>query len=70
VQAQHMSPQQKGMDLHGRLLSNNEPERNYYFNIGMTVNGKSGSYWLCALEYDWRQTEYRTAHLPLETKCV
>ena len=67
AQAQRMLPKQKGLEVNAGTLSNDNPGRNYYFNIGMTVNGKNGNYQLWALEYTHQYDEYKDFCLPQET---
>jgi hypothetical protein len=67
TQAQRMLPKQKGMELNAGTLSNVHPGRNYYLNIGMTVNGKNGNYQLWALEYTHQYYEYKDLRIPNET---
>lgn len=67
AQAQRMLPKQKGLEVNTGTLSNDHPGRNYYFNIGMTVNGKNGNYQLWALEYTHQYDEYKDFRLPQET---
>ena len=67
AQAQRMLPKQKGLEVNVGTLSNDHPGRNYYLNIGMTVNGKNGNYQLWALEYTHQYNEYKDLRLPQET---
>ena len=66
-QAQRMLPKQKGLEVSTGTLSDDYPSRNYYLNIGMTVNGKNGNYQLWALEYTRQYYEYKDLQIPLET---
>nr|WP_281638166.1 conjugal transfer protein TraO [Flavobacterium marginilacus] len=66
TQAQRMLPKQKGMEVNAGTLSNDYPSRNYYLNIGMTVNGKNGNYQLWALEYTHQFDDYKNLRLPQE----
>ena len=65
--AQRMIPGQKGFEINTGTLSGDSPWQNYYLNLGMTVNGKNGSYQLWALEYSHQYSKYKGLHLPLET---
>lgn len=65
--AQRMMPGQKGFEVTTGTLSGAMAWRNYYLNLGMTVNGKKGNYQLWALEYSHQYSKYKTLHLPLET---
>ena len=67
AQAQRMLPKQKGLEVNAGTLSDDHPGRNYYLNIGMTVNGKNGNYQLWALEYTHQYDEYKDLRLPQET---
>lgn len=67
AQAQRMLPKQKGLEISTGTLSNESPGRNYYFNIGLTVNGKNGNYKLWALEYTHQYHSYKTLRIPQET---
>lgn len=67
AQAQRMLPKQKGLEVNAGTLSNDHSSRNYYLNIGMTVNGKNGNYQLWALEYTHQYDEYKDLRLPQET---
>ncbi|PVX47572.1 conjugative transposon protein TraO [Flavobacterium sp. 103] len=67
AQAQRMLPKQKGLEVNAGTLSDDHPGRNYYLNIGMTVNGKNGNYQLWALEYTHQYDEYKDLCLPQET---
>jgi hypothetical protein len=67
AQAQRMLPKQKGLEVNAGTLSDNDPSRNYYFNIGMTVNGKNGNYQLWALEYTHKYYGYKDLRIPNET---
>jgi hypothetical protein len=64
AQAQRMMPKQKGMEVNAGTLSDDHPSRNYYLNIGMTVNGTNGNYQLWALEYTYQYEEYKDFRLP------
>ncbi len=66
-QAQRMLPKQKGLEVNAGILSDVYPDRNYYLNIGMTLNGKNGNYQLWALEYTYQYDEYKNLRLPQET---
>jgi hypothetical protein len=66
-QAQRMLPKQKGLEVNAGTLSNDYPGRNYYLNIGMSINGKNGNYQLWALEYTRQYDEYNDLRIPLET---
>lgn len=65
--AQRMLPKQKGLELSAGTLSDDNLGRNYYLNIGMTVNGKNGNYQLWALEYTHQYYQYKDLHIPHET---
>jgi len=67
AQAQRMLPKQKGMEVNAGTLSNDHSSRNYYLNIGMTINGKNGNYQLWALEYTQQYEEYKDIRLAQET---
>lgn len=66
VRAQRMVPKQKGLELNVGMLSK-EVSENYYLNLTMTVNGKSGGYWIWGAEYTNRFSRYRDELIPLET---
>jgi hypothetical protein len=65
--AQHMLPEQKGVEIHAGTLSNETPGRNYYLNIGLIVNGKNGNYKLWVLEYTHQYAPYKDLRIPHET---
>ncbi|MCX2680757.1 conjugal transfer protein TraO [Galbibacter sp. EGI 63066] len=67
TQAQRMLPKQKGLEVSAGTLSNENPGRNYYLNIGLTVNGKNGNYRLWALEYTHQYYKYKGLRIPQET---
>lgn len=67
AQAQRMAPKQKGLEVNIGTLSGENPGRNYYLNIGLTVNGKNGNYQLWALEYTHEYSEYKGIRIPQET---
>lgn len=67
AQAQRMLPKQKGLEISTGTLSDENPGRNYYLNIGMTVNGKNGNYRLWALEYSHQYSQYKDLPIPQET---
>ena len=67
AQAQRMLPKQKGLEINAGTLSADHSGRNYYLNIGMTINGKNGNYQLWALEYTQQYYEYKNIRLPQET---
>ncbi|MBF4491520.1 conjugal transfer protein TraO [Flavobacterium sp. MR2016-29] len=67
MQAQRMIPGQKGFEISAGSLSCDSPWRNYYVNLGLTANGKNGSYKLWALEYSHQYSKYKGLRLPLET---
>lgn len=67
AQAQRMIPRQKGFELNAGTLSGNSPWQNYYLGLGMTINGKNGSYQLWALEYSHQYSRYKELCLPIET---
>jgi hypothetical protein len=66
VQAQRMLPGQKGLEINAGALSDEYPGRNYYFNVGITVNGKGGNYQLYALEYNHQYYNYKGIRIPQE----
>lgn len=65
--AQRMLPGQKGLNITTGTLSNEDPSKNYYFNIGMIVNGKNGNYQLWALEYSNQYYQYKDLRIANET---
>ena len=67
AQAQRMLPKQKGLEVNAGTLSDDHSSRNYYLNIGMTINGKNSNYQLWALEYTQQYDEYKDFRLPQET---
>lgn len=67
AQAQRMLPKQKGLEINAGTLSDDHSGRNYYLNIGMTINGKNGNYQLWALEYTHQYDKYKDIRLPQET---
>jgi hypothetical protein len=67
VQAQRMLPKQKGVEINTGTLSSDNPDRNYYLNIGLTVNGRNGNYKLWALEYTHQYSTYKELRIPEET---
>jgi hypothetical protein len=70
AQAQRMLPKQKGLEVNAGTLSDDHPGKNYYLNIGMTVNGKNGNYQLWALEYTRQYYDYKDLRIPWETYAV
>nr|WP_255557693.1 conjugal transfer protein TraO [Flavobacterium taihuense] len=62
-----MLPKQKGLEINAGTLSDDHSGRNYYLNIGMTINGKNGNYQLWALEYTHQYDKYKDIRLPQET---
>lgn len=66
-QAQRMLPEQRGLEVNAGTLSDDNPGRNYYLNIGMTVNGKNGNHQLWALEYTHQYYQYKDLRIPQET---
>jgi Conjugative transposon protein TraO len=66
VQAQRMLPGQKGLEICAGVLSDENPGRNYYLNVGMTVNGKGGNYQFYALEYNHQYYNYKGIRIPQE----
>ncbi|GIQ60974.1 conjugal transfer protein TraO [Flavobacterium collinsii] len=67
VQAQRMLPKQKGFEINAGTLSRYDSDRNYYLNIGLTVNGRNGNYRLWALEYTHQYSTYKELRIPQET---
>lgn len=67
AQAQRMLPKQKGLEVNAGTLSDDYPGRNYYLNIGMTLNGRNGNYQLWVLEYTLQYDAYKNLRIPLET---
>jgi len=67
TQAQRMLPNQKGLEVNAGILSDDHLGRNYYLNVGMTVNAKNGNYQVWALEYTKQYDEYKDFRLPRET---
>jgi hypothetical protein len=65
--AQRRLPRQKGIDINMGTLSNVDPNKNYYLNIGMIVNAKNGNYQLWALEYSNQYYPYKHLKIPHET---
>lgn len=45
LQAQRMTPKQKGLEVNVGMLSK-EISDNYYLNLTLTVNGMNGNYWI------------------------
>jgi hypothetical protein len=66
AQAQRMLPKQKGLEINAGALPGKDPRQHYSLNIGLTVNGKNGSYQLWALEYTHRYAVYKGL-IPQET---
>ncbi|AXP79751.1 Conjugative transposon protein TraO [Mariniflexile rhizosphaerae] len=66
-QAQRMLPKQKGLEISTGTLSYDSPGRNYYLNIGLTVNDRNGNYKLWALEYTHQYSKYKGLRIPQET---
>ena len=66
VHAQRMLPKQKGVEINAGMLSK-EINENYYLNLTLTVNGKSGNYWIYGAEYTHQLSAYRDVRIPLET---
>lgn len=66
VQAQRMLPGQKGLELNLGTLSDENPGRNYYLNVNLTVNGKRDNYQLYALEYNHQYYNYKGFRIPQE----
>jgi hypothetical protein len=67
TQAQCMLPKQKGLEISAGTLSDDNSIRNYYLNIGLTINGKNGNYKLWALEYTHQYHQYKALRIPQET---
>jgi hypothetical protein len=67
VQAQRMLPKQKGVEINVGTLSRYDFDRNYYFSIGLTVNGRNGNYRLWSLEYTHQYSTYKELRIPQET---
>lgn len=67
IQAQRMLPKQKGLEINTGILSSDNPGRNYYLNIGLTVNGRNGNYHLWSAEYTHQYATYKELRMPLET---
>ncbi len=70
VTAQRMLPGQKGLEIHAGGLSADKPGRNYYLNIGLTINTKNGNYRLLAFEFTHSHLTYKRRLLPLETYTI
>jgi len=66
VQAQRMIPGQKGLEVGAGILSK-EISDNYYLQLTLTVNGKSGNYWIYGAEYTHHMSDYREVKVPIET---
>lgn len=64
--AQRMLPKQKGIEIQAGTFSDHDPYSSYYLSIGMTVNGKNGSYGLWALEYARQYSPYKDLEIPRE----
>lgn len=67
AQAQRMLPQQKGLEVSTGILSKDKIGNDYYINLGMTVNGRSGNYQIWAMEYSHRYHDYKSLQIPQET---
>ncbi len=67
AQAQRMLPGQKGLEINTGTLSNENQSRNYYLNVGLTINGKNGNYQLWAMEYSHQYSQYKDLRIPQET---
>lgn len=65
LNAQRMTPKQKGLEINAGLLSK-EVSDNYYLNFTLTINSKNGSYWIWGAEYTHRFAGYRDLQIPLE----
>jgi hypothetical protein len=70
VQAQRMLPKQKGLEINTGILSSDNPDRNYYLNIGLTVNVRNGNYQLWTAEYTHQYSTYKELRIPLETYSI
>jgi hypothetical protein len=66
VQAQRMLSKQKGVEINAGTLSRYDSDKNYYLNIGLTVNGRNGNYRLWALEYTHQYSTYKELSIPQE----
>lgn len=66
-QAQRMLPKQKGLEVNVGVISDDKIGKDYYINIGMTVNCKNGNYQLWALEYTHQYHNYKDVKIPQET---
>lgn len=66
VNAQRMLPGQKGLEVSGGLLSKSVA-RDYFVNLTLTSNSKSGNYWIWRAEYSHQLVDYRALQIPLET---
>lgn len=67
AQAQRMLLRQKGLEISAGTLSDENSSRNYYLNIGLTINGRNGNYKLWALEYTHQYNSYKVLRIPQET---
>lgn len=67
AQGQRMIPGQKGIELNAGTLCGDNPWRNYTLSLGMTINGKNGSYQLWVLEYSHQYSKYKELRIPRET---
>lgn len=65
LQAQRMLPRQMGLEITAGMLSKDVSD-NYHLNLTMTVNGKSGNYWIYGVEYTHQYSGYRAVSVPLE----
>lgn len=67
VQAQRMLPKQKGIEINSGILPDAKIGNDFYVNIGLTINGKSGNYQFWALEYTYQYHNYKDLRIPQET---
>lgn len=67
MQAQRMLARQKGLEVATGTSNPENPDRNYYFNIGLIVNGKNGNYQLWNVEYSHQYYQYKELRIPMET---
>ena len=66
VQAQRMTPQQKAIEISAGALISRNMDHDHFLNLGMTINGRAGNYFLVAMEYSRMRHAYKDIKIPVE----
>lgn len=64
--AQRMVYKQKSVEVNTGMLNASDIGKNFYLNLTLNSFAKHGNYWIWAVEYQKKTTEYKNWEIPME----